>query len=167
MRAVALYSTIFLPSRTISSSATRAHLIPRTVLAASATAFSAALAKLSLEAPTISITFCAIVFPSVSGRQVYRIDEGIRATKKGAGRARSRVPSLENFLRGLRSCSGSSDLIQNRHGLADLCNTKNHHRRIRPCLKPAVAVVDVNVRFAEPRRRSREFPPSVRQLGLC
>src|SRR6266568_7277653 len=34
--------------------------MPRTVFAASATAFSAALAKLSLEVPTTSITFCAI-----------------------------------------------------------------------------------------------------------
>src|SRR5947208_4997148 len=42
------------------SSATRAHFMPRTVFAASATAFSAAFAKLSLDVPTTSITFCAI-----------------------------------------------------------------------------------------------------------
>jgi hypothetical protein len=34
--------------------------MPRTVFAASATAFSAALAKLSLEDPTISMTFYAM-----------------------------------------------------------------------------------------------------------
>jgi len=46
----------------ISNSATRAHFRPRTVFAASATAFSAAFAKLSLEVPTTSITFCVIRF---------------------------------------------------------------------------------------------------------
>src|ERR1700722_196724 len=60
MRVVTRYSVIFFPSSCISKSATRAHLIPRTVLAASPTAFSAALAKLSLEAPTISMIFCAM-----------------------------------------------------------------------------------------------------------
>jgi len=38
----------------------RAHFRPRTVFAASATAFSAAFAKLSWEVPTTSITFCAL-----------------------------------------------------------------------------------------------------------
>jgi hypothetical protein len=42
------------------------HFMPRTVFAASATAFSAALAKLSLEDPTISMTFCAIFASSGS-----------------------------------------------------------------------------------------------------
>jgi hypothetical protein len=37
------------------------HFIPRTVLAASVTAFSAAFAKLSFDAPTISMTFCGMV----------------------------------------------------------------------------------------------------------
>src|SRR5580704_4949276 len=60
MRVVTRYSVIFFPSSCISKSATRAHLMPRTVLAASATAFSAALAKLSLEDPTISMTFCGM-----------------------------------------------------------------------------------------------------------
>ena len=60
MRAVARYSAIFLPSISISNSATRAHFMPRTVFAASATAFSAALAKLYLEDPTTSMTFCAM-----------------------------------------------------------------------------------------------------------
>src|ERR1700757_1687759 len=60
MRAVARYSAIFLPSSSISNSATRAHFMPRTVFAASATAFSAAFAKLSFDVPTTSITFCAI-----------------------------------------------------------------------------------------------------------
>src|SRR5712664_3095984 len=60
MRAVARYSAIFLPSISISNSATRAHFMPRTVFAASATAFSAALAKLSLEDPAISMTFCGM-----------------------------------------------------------------------------------------------------------
>src|SRR5713226_8918943 len=60
MRAVARYSAIFLPSISISNSATRAHFMPRTVFAASATAFSAALAKLSLEEPTTSMTFWAM-----------------------------------------------------------------------------------------------------------
>src|SRR5947208_7881251 len=49
--------------------ATRAHFRPRTVFAASATAFSAAFAKLSLEVPTTSIIFCAttvlLYFPTV------------------------------------------------------------------------------------------------------
>src|ERR1017187_4258658 len=36
--------------------------MPRTVFAASATAFSAAFAKLSLEVPTTSIIFCVIAF---------------------------------------------------------------------------------------------------------
>src|SRR5580700_7487125 len=66
MRVVTRYSVIFFPSSCISKSATRAHLKPRTVLAASATAFSAALAKLSLEAPTMSMTFCAM-FASLQG----------------------------------------------------------------------------------------------------
>jgi hypothetical protein len=44
----------------ISKCATRAHFRPRTVFAASATAFSAAFAKLSLEVPTTSIIFCAM-----------------------------------------------------------------------------------------------------------
>src|SRR5579864_776589 len=71
MRVVARYSAIFLPSRSISNSDTRAHFIPRTVLAASATAFSAAFAKLSLEAPTMSMTFCAM-FASLGGKYTGR-----------------------------------------------------------------------------------------------
>src|SRR6202521_3697869 len=71
MRAVARYSAIFLPSSTISNSATRAHFMLRTVLAASATAFSAALAKLSLEEPTISMTFWAMAASS-HRTEVYR-----------------------------------------------------------------------------------------------
>src|SRR4029077_10619497 len=40
--------------------------MPRTVFAASATAFSAAFAKLSLDVPTTSITFCVICgFPLI------------------------------------------------------------------------------------------------------
>src|SRR2546427_3959857 len=71
MRAVARYSAIFLPSISISNSATRAHFMPRTVFAASATAFSAALAKLSLEEPTISMTFWAMAASS-HRTEVYR-----------------------------------------------------------------------------------------------
>src|ERR1700751_334894 len=66
MRGVTRHSVIFFPSSCISKSATRAHLKPRTVLAASAMAFSAALAKLSLEAPTMLVAFCAI-FASLKG----------------------------------------------------------------------------------------------------
>src|SRR4029077_21239840 len=72
MRAVARYSVIFLPSSTISNSETRAHFMPRTVLAASATAFSAALAKLSLEDPTMSMTFCAMDGLLLLDRRIYR-----------------------------------------------------------------------------------------------
>src|ERR1022692_585778 len=44
----------------MSSESTCAHLMPRTVFAASCTARSAALAKLSLEVPITSIIFCVI-----------------------------------------------------------------------------------------------------------
>jgi hypothetical protein len=50
----------------ISNSATRAHFSPQTVFAASATAFSAAFAKLCCEIPIISMTFCAMIFSNVS-----------------------------------------------------------------------------------------------------
>src|SRR5207302_10436516 len=46
----------------ISNSAIRAHFSPRTVFAASATAFSAAFAKLSFEVPIMSMTFCTMIF---------------------------------------------------------------------------------------------------------
>jgi hypothetical protein len=62
MRAVTRYSVIFFPSSFISNSATRAHFMPRTVFAASPTAFSAACAKLSFDAPTISMTFLCHVY---------------------------------------------------------------------------------------------------------
>src|SRR6267142_2432386 len=83
MRAVARYSAIFLPSISISNSATRAHFMPRTVFAASATAFSAALAKLSLEEPTISMTFWAMAASSHRA-EVYRFP---RAEVRSRGRS--------------------------------------------------------------------------------
>src|SRR5712691_9373174 len=70
MRAVTRYSAIFLPSISISNSATRAHFMPRTVLAASATAFSAALAKLCLAEPTISMTFWPWLPPLIEPKYI-------------------------------------------------------------------------------------------------
>src|SRR6266581_9696008 len=62
MPTVARYALTFAPSRSISSSPTRAHRIPRTVFAASATAFEAAFAKLCGEVPTMSMIFWTIRF---------------------------------------------------------------------------------------------------------
>src|SRR6266540_3387828 len=62
IRTVARYALTLAPSRSISSSPTRAHRIPRTVFAASATAFEAAFAKLCGEVPTMSMIFWTIRF---------------------------------------------------------------------------------------------------------
>src|SRR5215470_17180847 len=57
--------------------------MPRTVLAASLTAFSAALAKLCLDVPTISITFCVMGRRSWKERKfpngLYALDGAERA----------------------------------------------------------------------------------------
>src|SRR5437763_16978695 len=60
MRTIARYALILAPSSSNSISPTRAHRMPRTVLAASETAFCAAFAKLTGETPTTSITFCTM-----------------------------------------------------------------------------------------------------------
>src|ERR1700730_4941996 len=95
MRAVARYSAIFLPSINISNSDTRAHFMLRTVLAASATAFSAALAKLSCEEPTISMTFWAMAASS-RRTEVYRFREDVRSADEHEKRARSAPVSDTN-----------------------------------------------------------------------
>src|SRR5947208_7172277 len=51
---------ILAPPSSNSISHTRAHRMPRTVLAASETAFCAAFANLTGETPTTSITFCTM-----------------------------------------------------------------------------------------------------------
>src|SRR3972149_11000354 len=63
MRAAARWGLIAFPSTSISNSDTRAHFIPRTVLPATVTAFLAASAKLFVENPTTSVTFCTIEPP--------------------------------------------------------------------------------------------------------
>src|SRR5467141_459310 len=68
MRTVVRNDFTFEPSSSISISPTRAHLISRTVFAASESAFCAAFAKLTGETPTTSITFCTIgcLFPGIA-----------------------------------------------------------------------------------------------------
>src|SRR6266404_3462245 len=104
MRAVARYSVIFLPSSATSNSATRAHFMPRTVFAASATAFSVAFAKLSFDAPTISMTFCGMLHLLQAGDEYIgnsrTVGEFGPSTKERDPALAADVDKLLNSLRG-------------------------------------------------------------------
>src|SRR6266540_3268802 len=92
MRTVARYDFTFAPSRSISSSPTRAHRIPRTVFAASATAFEAAFAKLCGEVPTMSMIFWTIRFThrAMATRALVRFASGFRPGLAGLDLSRVR-----------------------------------------------------------------------------
>src|SRR6266511_1529866 len=92
MRTVARYDFTFAPSRSISSSPTRAHRIPRTVFAASATAFEAAFAKLCGEVPTMSMIFWTIRFThrAMATRSLVRFASGFRPGLAGLDLSRVR-----------------------------------------------------------------------------
>src|SRR5947207_6044864 len=100
MRTVARYALILAPSSSNSISPTRAHRMPRTVLAASETAFCAAFAKLTGETPTTSITFCTmeILRPGMAhpphGRFAFRFAGP--ASGGGEGLRRYRLPPFRD-----------------------------------------------------------------------
>src|SRR6266849_5013847 len=58
----------------------------------------------------------------------------------------------------LSCCAGCRGLLQNLHCLTGVCNPEKEYRRIRTGINSAVSIIDVDPRFAETCRSTRQLP---------
>src|SRR5713101_486380 len=61
---------------------------------------------------------------------------------------------------------GCSSLLKNLHCFTHFCNSEDHERCIAAGIGSAVAVVDVDSGFAEPRCGARQLPSAMGKIDL-